>query len=109
VSLAITAVVNTAVNRRLTFGVRGRKGLLGQHAAGATIFAFALALTTAALAALHGLEPRAPRTAELAVLVVANLTATVTRYLVLRAWVFRPAARAGSSSRGQLPFDHSDT
>jgi putative flippase GtrA len=93
-ALAITAVVNTAINRRLTFGVRGRKGLLGQHAAGATIFAIALALTTGALAVLHGLDAHAPRTAVLAVLVVANLTATVTRYLALRAWVFKPASRS---------------
>jgi putative flippase GtrA len=93
VALAITAVGNTAINRRLTFGVRGRKGLLSQHAAGASIFAIALGLTTAALAVLHGLDPHAPRTAELAVLVVANLTATVTRYVALRAWVFKPAPR----------------
>ena len=103
VALAITAVANTAINRRLTFGVRGRQGLLSQHAAGATIFAIALALTTGALAVLHGLDPRAPRTAELAVLVVANLTATVTRYLALRAWVFRPAARSGRPLESPVP------
>jgi len=32
-SLALTAVANTAVNRRFTFGVRGRRGLVGQHGA----------------------------------------------------------------------------
>ena len=103
VALAITAVANTAINRRLTFGVRGRQGLLSQHAAGATIFAIALALTTGALAVLHGLDPQAPRVAELAVLVVANLTATVTRYLALRAWVFKPALRSGRPSALIIP------
>jgi putative flippase GtrA len=103
VALAITAVANTAINRRVTFGVRGRQGLLSQHAAGATIFAIALALTTGSLAVLHGLDPRAPRTAELAVLVVANLTATVTRYLALRAWVFKPAPASGRPLQLPLP------
>ena len=38
-ALALTAVGNTAANRRLTFGVRGRAGLLRQHLAGALVFA----------------------------------------------------------------------
>jgi putative flippase GtrA len=93
-ALALTAVGNTAVNRRLTFGVRGREGLLGQHAAGALIFAIALGLTSGALAVLHGLDPRAPRAVELVVLVIANLAATVTRYAALRRLVFNPPRRA---------------
>ncbi len=35
VALALTAVANTAANRRLTFGVRGRAGLVRQHLMGA--------------------------------------------------------------------------
>jgi len=38
---------------------------------------------------LRALEPRASRTVELAVLVGANLLATVVRFALLRAWVFR--------------------
>lgn len=90
VALAITAVANTtAANRRVTFGVRGREGLLAQHAAGALVFAIALGLTSGALAVLHGLDPRAPHVLELVVLIAATLTATVTRYVALRSWVFR--------------------
>ncbi len=89
VALAITAVANTAANRRVTFGIRGRARLLAQHAAGAAVFAIALGLTSAALATLHGLDPRAPRALELAVLIAATATATVTRYVALRSWVFR--------------------
>ena len=37
-ALAITAVANTAANRRLTFGVRGREGLARQHLAGLVVF-----------------------------------------------------------------------
>jgi putative flippase GtrA len=109
VALALTAVANTAVNRRVTFGVRGRQGLLGQHAAGALVFAIALGLTTGALAVLHSLDPRAPRPIELAVLVIANLAATVTRYVALRTWVFKPGRRATSPRRDRpslQPLSH---
>ena len=44
IALIVTAVANTAANRRLTFGVRGRAGLVRQ--AGLVVFGVALALTT---------------------------------------------------------------
>ena len=53
-----------------------------------------LALTSGALVVLHGIDAAPPRAVELAVLVVASATATVTRYVALRSWVFarrRPA------------------
>ena len=49
-ALALTAVGNTAANRRLTFGVRGRAGLARQHVEGALVFVLTLALTNGALA-----------------------------------------------------------
>ena len=105
VALAITAVGNTAANRRLTFGVRGRERLLGQHAAGALVFAIALGLTNGALAVLHGLDPRAPQELELMVLIAATLTATVTRYIALRTWVFSRNRRAVSARIGRTYAD----
>jgi glycosyltransferase involved in cell wall biosynthesis len=89
-ALAITAIGNTAANRRVTFGVRGRERLLAQHAAGGLVFAIALGLTSGALAVLHGLDPRAPQGLKLTVLIVASLAATATRYVALRTWVFSP-------------------
>src|SRR3954470_23267342 len=90
-ALGITAVGNTAANRRLTFGVRGRAGLLRQHAAGALVYLLTLGLTTGALGVLQALEPRPPRALEVAVLVAAGAAATVTRYVALRTWVFASA------------------
>jgi putative flippase GtrA len=89
VALALTAVVNTAANRRLTFGIRGRRRLGRQHLAGFIVFLIALGLTNAALGVLRGLDPHPPRLLEAAVLVAASLAATVTRYYALAAWVFR--------------------
>jgi glycosyltransferase involved in cell wall biosynthesis len=93
-ALALTAVGNTAANRRLTFGVRGRAGLVRQHVAGFVVFVLTLALTSGALAVLHGLVARPPGALELAVLIAASTAATVTRYVALRSWVFARARRA---------------
>jgi putative flippase GtrA len=95
-ALALTAVGNTALNRRFTFGVRGRAGLIRHHLRGGLVFALTLALTNSALLVLHGLAATPPRWVELAVLVAANLTATVTRYVAMRTWVFAHARRAAS-------------
>jgi glycosyltransferase involved in cell wall biosynthesis len=94
-ALSLTAVGNTAANRRLTFGVRGREHLVRHHARGAVVFVLTLALTNGALAVLHGVDATPARALELAVLVGASLVATVTRYVALKTWVFahrrRPA------------------
>jgi putative flippase GtrA len=88
IALALTAGVNTQANRRWTFGLRGRERLLRQHAAGAIVFLLTLAVTSGALFLLHKLDPGVSRALELAVLIATGVTATVTRYLGLRFWVF---------------------
>ena len=88
VALALTAVANTAANRRVTFGVVGRAGLVRQHLLGAVVFFLTLGLTSGALGVLHELSASPPRGLELAVLIVASTAATVTRYAALRTWVF---------------------
>ncbi|WP_285513954.1 glycosyltransferase [Streptomyces sp. NBRC 14336] len=91
-ALLVCAVANTAANRRFSFGVRGRSGALRHQARGLLVFALGLGLTSGALAALHLADPGAGARTELAVLVAANLTATLLRFLLLRAWVFRTGA-----------------
>jgi len=102
-ALAITAVGNTAANRRLTFGVRGRAGLARHHGRGAVVYALTLGLTTVALVSLHRIDATPPRAVELAVLVVAGAAATVTRYLALRTWVFAAARRRGRGAAVERP------
>jgi len=92
-ALALTAVGNTAANRRLTFGIRGRDRLARQQAAGFIVFVLALGLTNGALSVLHDLDRHPPRLLEAAVLVLATLAATVTRYVALSSWVFRRRSR----------------
>jgi putative flippase GtrA len=96
VSLLLTAAANTFVNRRVTFGIRGRRHATRHLARGLIAFAAGLALTSGALAALAATAPRPGRAAELTVLVAANLTATLVRFGLYRSWVFR-GARGGES------------
>jgi putative flippase GtrA len=90
VALLITAIGNTAANRRFTFGVGGRGNVARHHVEGLIVFAMALAITSGALAGLHAVVDRPHRLLELTVLVLANLVATAMRFVLLRGWVFHP-------------------
>jgi len=92
IALAATAVANTAANRRLTFGIRGRERLLGDHAGGLLAFAAALVFTNGAIVAMGLFAPGASRVAEIAVLTAANAIATGVRFLVLRTVLFHMRA-----------------
>jgi putative flippase GtrA len=96
VALLLTAVANTAANRRLTFGVRGRAGAARHQFRGLIAFGAGLALTSGALAMLHAFGG-AGRGTEVVVLVAANLLATVVRFALYRGWVFGDSARVSSS------------
>ncbi|MGK5443577.1 glycosyltransferase [Micromonospora sp. URMC 105] len=82
-ALLVTAVANTAANRRLTFGITGRRHAGRHHLQGLLAFGLGLALTSGSLAALHAITAPS-RPVELAVLVAANLAATALRFLLLR-------------------------
>src|SRR5829696_4381688 len=97
-ALAVTAVANTAANRRLTFGLRGREDVVRHHLRGAAIFVLALALSNGALGVLHGIDATPPRGVELAVLVLGGALATATRYVALRTWVFARRHRAAGTA-----------
>src|SRR5262245_8657745 len=99
ISLLATALLNTAVNRRVTFGIRGRPDLARHQAQGLLAFAAGLALTSAALTALHAAVPRPARLTEVTVLLAASLAATALRFVLYRDWVFRPRPGAGPAAR----------
>lgn len=97
-ALLLTAIGNTAVNRRHTFGVRGRTDRIRHQLQGLVVFAVGLTLTAGSLAVLHALAPDASRALEVSVLVLANLGATLLRFLLFRSWVFS-SARSGADPR----------
>ena len=90
IALLLTAIGNTAANRRFTFGMGGRGSAARHHVEGLIVFGVALAITSGALGVLHGLVTEPHRALELGVLVLANLVATAVRFVLLRGWVFHP-------------------
>jgi putative flippase GtrA len=93
VALLITAIANTAANRRFTFGVRGPTGVVRHQFQGLVVFALAWAMTSGSLALLHVVHPGVTKHGELVILTAANLVATVMRFVLLRLWVFRAQRR----------------
>jgi putative flippase GtrA len=86
-ALLVTAIGNTAANRRLTFGVRGRHDAVRHQVQGLAVFGVGLAVTSGALWAVdaagsshHGVE--------VAVLTLANLAVTIMRFAAMRTWMF---------------------
>jgi putative flippase GtrA len=92
IALLVTAVANTTANRRFTFAVRGLAGAGRHQFQGLIVFGIGLALTSGALALTHPGD----RVVEVGVLVLANALATVVRFVLLRAWVFRPTLQKGN-------------
>jgi putative flippase GtrA len=88
-ALLVTTIANTAANRRLTFAVRGRHGAVRHQVQGLVLFGLALGITAGGLGLLHALDASPGRIVEVAALVAANLVATVVRFVLMRAWVFR--------------------
>ncbi|WP_054812352.1 bifunctional glycosyltransferase family 2/GtrA family protein [Nocardia arizonensis] len=104
-ALLLTAIGNTAANRAFTFGVRGADKAVSHQFQGLILFAFGLAVTSGSLFALHRFAPGASVHLELLVLVLANLVATVTRFVGLR-WVFRDTGPTGDRALAAPEFDN---
>lgn len=97
-ALLLTAVGNTAANRRFTFGIHGPVRLFTQQFQGLVVFLLAWTITSSSLTVLHAVNVDAAPSHELLVLTGANVLATLLRFVLLRAWVFR----VRKSDDGQL-------
>jgi putative flippase GtrA len=89
-ALLITAVANTATNRRVTFGRTGRTPLR-VHGQGLAVFALGVALTSGALAILAAAVAAPGLALQLAVLIAASTVATALRFVLFRRWIFPSA------------------
>jgi putative flippase GtrA len=88
-ALVATTIANTAANRRITFRVRGRSGLVQDHLAGLGAFVVSLAITSASLGLLHLAAVGPNLMLELAILIAGSAVATIARFFVLRSWLER--------------------
>ncbi|MBG0741469.1 GtrA family protein [Paeniglutamicibacter antarcticus] len=89
VSLVLTSVLNTDLNRRHSFGITERARWIGDQRRGLWVMLLALGLTSGSLWLLHTVAPDASVLDELLVITAANVLAAVTRFLLLRYWIFR--------------------
>lgn len=87
-ALVLSTIANTQANRRLTFGVTGRRHAARHQAKGLVILVVALLLTAGGLAGLHHWVTDPSRTAEIIAVTVANVMATLVKFLLFRGWVF---------------------
>ncbi|WP_327638438.1 bifunctional glycosyltransferase family 2/GtrA family protein [Kribbella sp. NBC_00482] len=87
-SLLITAVGNTALNRRITFGVSGVENRWRHQLRGLVAFGIGWSLTASSLWLLHTAVAVPHQAVEITVLTIANLAATVVRFSLFQAWVF---------------------
>ena len=104
VALALATMANTAMNRRWTFGVRGRDRAARQQAQALTVFALTLLMTSGSLGLLALWAPGAPTWLQTGVLAVATAVSTVVRFVAMRRWIFRPAqATPGTATVSHEP------
>jgi putative flippase GtrA len=105
VGLLIATTVNTALNRRWTFGLRGT-GRARHQLQGLLVFAVTWLMTAGALDALHGTVANPSTAMATTVVAVATALTTVLRFVAMRTWMFRVPQ---SSLMTNVPASSSNT
>ncbi len=90
-ALIITSLMNTALNRRLTFKISGNRKRARDHLNGLIVIGVALVITGGSLGVLHALRPEATLEEDLWTTTLSGFVATAVRFTMLRHWIFRRA------------------
>jgi putative flippase GtrA len=90
-ALILTSLMNTALNRRLTFKITDRHRLKRDHLNGLIVILVALLITGGSLGVLHWINPAATVAEELWTTTLSGFAATAVRFTLLRHWIFRRA------------------
>ena len=72
-------------------------------------FGIGLVLSTGTLAGVHAAVHHPSRVTELAALIVANRLSTLSRFILLRAWVFHPRHHPVTSADHEIPVPAAQT
>jgi putative flippase GtrA len=83
-ALIVSTALNTEMNRRFTFGMRGATKRVAAHVTGAVTLAVALAMTTTALGVVRSLVNHPDVVVELSATFIATAGATAFRYLLMQ-------------------------
>ncbi len=110
IALLLSTIANTALNRGHTFGVRSPHHRLTSQLKGLAAFGLCLAFTSAGLAVADGFTGPWASVGTLAVLTLANLAATVVRFVLMRTWVFARGSHGRSHPASATAVDrtHND-
>ena len=90
-ALVLTSLMNTALNRRLTFKITERHRMKRDHLNGLIVILVALLITGGSLGVLHWINPAATVADELWTTTLSGFAATAVRFTLLRHWIFRRA------------------
>ncbi|WP_049758882.1 GtrA family protein [Renibacterium salmoninarum] len=93
IALVLTSVLNTDLNRRHSWSIRDRKHWLDDQSKGLWVMFLALLLTSSSLLLLHTINPNSSVLDEVLTITGANVLAAVSRFLLLRYWIFRRTRR----------------
>jgi putative flippase GtrA len=85
IALIVSTIAGTWGHRRITFGVRGAAQMVPHQTLGLGLLLFSLAVTAGSLWLLEASVETPSRTAELVVLVAANLGVGLVRFAAFRA------------------------
>lgn len=103
ISLVLCSVLNTELNRRISFGIRDRHLWWRDQRRGLWVMLLALSMTGGSLWVLHHAAPEASIVTELAVIVLGNVASAITRFVLLRYWIFRRVRHAGAAHPKDAP------
>ena len=92
-ALLVSAVLNTALNRRYSFGAQNPRHMLSHHAKGIAVFALCWLFTSTAIWLTAG----QPTIWVLVAVTGANVFATVVRFALAKVWVFTDALKPSRS------------
>ena len=90
-ALLVATVANTALNRRWTFGAQHGRDAWRLQAQGLAIFGLTWGVSAAALALLGVVAPGAPTSVATATVALANVVATVTKFVLFRSRLATPS------------------
>jgi putative flippase GtrA len=102
-ALLLSTLANTAANRRLTFGIRGRTELVRHQLGGMFVLAVALPVTAGTLWLTQHVLASLGRAGELFAVLAANVFATALRYVMLRRLMSGPQERSAPADGQPIP------
>lgn len=92
-ALFLSTVVNTSLNRRHSFGARSPRHALSHQVKGLAVFGLCWALTSLALLLSPGTDDPRSTVVTLVAVTLANVAATLVRFVLQRLWVFAGTRR----------------